>query len=169
MYSDEIETILSKDVYASNFFEGVYAIDLLPSILKPSKIYIVNLQAHDRDNQFGHWCQVSTLSSPLSTFYMDPFGQPPPSSIWTSLLSAAPVNYYSNLQLQNFLTAACGQFVTLTSLLQARGYDPLEILRHFMDIEGYLMRDAYVTDVISHLTHLRDAPLMVEEIFKQHE
>ena len=173
MYSSEIRRILERDDYAGAFFGGVFPSDLFPSELEPSRIYIRNTA---RSTEPGtHWQQVSTLHAPNYATFFDSYGQPPSEELIPSLLSVAPVAFYSDVPLQTEISIVCGHYVSLISLLEARGYSLLEILLHFPSSSSsssssssttpllpYITNDVYVHQTISSLERLKDPRLLLD-------
>ena len=167
MYTDEIQSILENDPYAGPLFQGVYAIDQVPHQLQPRSLYVVNTQTQNSQNGMGHWVGLSTLQSPVSSYYFDSLGAPPPISLCESLLSVSTSIEFADVSLQNALTATCGQFVVVQALFLSRGLTPLQVTSYLykLQLRGYLMADAFVQIITSSLAHLRDAPILNPEIF----
>ena len=156
----EIDRTMRYDPYTREVYGGTFAVDKLPNPLAPNRLYIINL---DESTQEGsHWCQASSMDSPLSVTYFDSFGRPPPNQILSSLLSQGATILYSDIVIQSPMSQACGYHVLLVSLLQARGYSLPEILTKFYQSEDldYLRNDAYARSLISTLTALEERPLL---------
>ena len=160
MNTSEIHRTLTKDPCASKVYEGTFAIDKLPNILKPGRLYVMNT---DKSMNPGiHWIVIDTLESPMNVTYFDSFGKPPPGEIIQKLESVGRIIYYSDIAMQFEASQACGYYVLAIILLRSRGYTLHEILYHCFRVEDreYLRNDAYAALITSSLTALKERPLI---------
>lgn len=159
MNTAEIEAILEADPYTAAVNGGCYSINTLPNPLPRDRVYVCNL---DPDYMAGsHWVGIGVLNTPpfsTSAFYFDSFARPPPPEMLPSLLSTSDYIWFNDLELQNPLTAICGQITLLVLKFLARGRTPLEVMLQFPFSENYLRTDAVAYSVIQSLSGLKNKP-----------
>ena len=109
MNTKQIATILKCDYVTKDIFQGVYAIDQLPS-WQPGA-YVVNTDEQDKPGE--HWVAVYQKE------YFDSYGLPP---LDTRLIDFLENDYqYNKVPLQQPLSNACGFYCVYYILERARG------------------------------------------------
>ena len=148
MDTREIYSILQTDAYTAPLLGDVIPFDLLPNPVPKRRLYVINLDPSDAPGI--HWTMVSSLEAPRSVFYLNSYGDPPPTDILPNLASTASIIEFSDRILQAPTSAVCGQIVVICCLLLARQFTPLQVLDHFPvgGTEG--AEGEYINDVFSH-------------------
>lgn len=104
-------------------FGGVYSRDDLPNKIE-RKSYIINMDSVNGNGT--HWICVSNLPHNMIV-YFDPFGCPPPEEVLTFMRIAKKPMYYSDVDIQDINSDACGWFCIYVIKQLEKG-------RHFLDI-----------------------------------
>ena len=159
MNTQEIDYVLSKDEY-SHMYAGVFPIDLLPDVLKPQQVYILNL---DTSKEKGsHWVCLQTIGAPEIITYFDSFGSPPPLEIIPKLLRNGKTIVYSDIAVQSILSQYCGYHCLMVTLLMERKFTLKDILIdcYRAEDEQYLRNDCVAALVIHSLFTLKERALI---------
>ena len=111
MNSLQLSALINASPDVRRYFQGVYALDSLPSVGVRNSTYICNL---DNSHEEGsHWIALyvpSTKDAPVE--YFDSYGLAAPKYLEHGLLSESNVRYYlyNKRPIQQLLSATCGQF-----------------------------------------------------------
>ena len=71
--TNEIDDVLRNDLFTKSIFEGVYALDKVPTNLQHNAIYVINL---DKSKEKGsHWTALKIDREQV--IYFDSLARPP--------------------------------------------------------------------------------------------
>lgn len=138
MNSEQLTEILARDPWTNQYFQGVYALNELPSDLCYEGIYILNTDKWP--NPGIHWTAVFHQMENMKTcHFFDPLGQPPKDEIVPILQKNVDYVLYNDLIIQNPFSSMCGQLCATAAMLCARGWSMMDILlKFFVNPEQYL-------------------------------
>ena len=159
MNTQEIDYVLSNDSF-SHMYAGVFPIDLLPDILKPHQVYIVNLDTSEQEG--SHWVCLQTFDAPETITYFDSFGTAPPLEMIPKLLSNVKNIVYSDIAVQSILSQYCGYHCLMVALLMERKFSLKDILINCYraEEEQYLRNDCLAALVIHSIATLKERALI---------
>ena len=159
MNTQEIDYVLSNDHY-SHMYAGVFPIDLLPDVLKPQQVYILNLDTSKEEG--SHWVCLQTIGAPDTITYFDSFGSPPPLEIIPKLLRNGKNIVYSDIAVQSILSQYCGYHCLMVTLLMERNFTLKDILVNCYkaEEEQYLRNDCLAALVIHSIFTLKERPII---------
>ena len=124
MNTAEIKKLATRHPEARKKFNGIYPVDLLPSVKKEG-VYIVNLD--DSTGDGSHW--VALEIEKRKNTYFDSYGLPPKDKRLKKFLGK---NYRKNLKrLQHPMTTTCGQWCLYFLLRRAQNWTVREIVKPF--------------------------------------
>ena len=112
--------MLSGDKFTKQFFGGVYAIDEMNLIKTVSYLssFVINLDLSYKPG--SHWVAVYFDKNGIGEFF-DSFASYPPPEIVHFLPSHAKGWQYNHMQVQEFYTTMCGQFVVFYIYQKSQG------------------------------------------------
>ena len=158
MMTNEIDDVLRNDLFTKSIFEGVYALDKVPTNLQHNAIYVINL---DKSKEKGsHWTALKIDREQV--IYFDSLARPPPKEIVPKMYKIGKDILYADIPIQSILSQVCGYHVLLVCLFWARGWSLKEIMTEIYKAQEkkYLRNDYLAVKVISSLTNLKERPLI---------
>ena len=142
----EIEKALRKTL--GETFKGVFSCDEWKKIplSKPPAAYVFNTSPSSQD--YGHWCSTFVNKNREAIFF-DSFGRSPTELKFDKFLKRHSKSWkYSNVYLQNPLTAVCGQHVIIF-LITVSKKTPSAWLKLFTS--DLLVNDELVLETVNRL------------------
>ena len=124
MNTHQINAILSYDSMTKHLFQGVYAVDVLPTTCEG--MYVINTDEQDQPG--SHWVAV------YNDEYFDSFGFPPLDQRIKDFMN--PTFVYNKVHLQQILTNACGFYCAYYLLERARGQSMEDIVHILMNSDS---------------------------------
>jgi len=147
LYSDQIETLLSKDLITKKHFQGVYASDQIP-VLKKNSYIILN---SDPQYELGeHWVVLSRVNDIFEFF--DPLGRSPAEYDFKNFPTQYSTLYNLNC-IQNPLQNLCGYYCIYFAYFKSRGCKLSDIIDHFS--ENLHANDLYIKLKIKYLFNIQ--------------
>ena len=131
MNSRQLHWIFSGDKFTKLSFKGVYTIDemnLIKTIPYPSS-FVINLDPSYKPG--SHWVAVYFDRNCVGE-YFDSFARHPPHEVDRFLCSHAKRMAIQSIQVQEFYTTTCGQFVVFYIYQKSRGLTSEVILRKYL-------------------------------------
>ena len=116
-----------KDPYIRQHFGGVLAVNEVPVLLTPDKIYIVNTDPSDKPGR--HWFVL--YKSSRFPEHFDPAGLQPVKDIHNVLVLNGPRYIYNTQRIQHYNSDTCGLFCLFFCYFRCRGYSFVDILNMF--------------------------------------
>ena len=153
MNTRELAAVLSGNPHTEKDFKGVLACDELPDDKLHSfpALYIVN--THPRNKPGEHWLALYMCADKTGEFF-DSYGNPPdydyfPDSIITFLQKNCDRIVYNKRQVQDQLSATCGQHCVFYLHHRAKGAPFSRVLSLYTD--NLKMNDAMVSKYVQKL------------------
>lgn len=140
MNTVDIHCALSTNKWTRNYFQGVFALDKIPKVVKKKPaIFVFNT---DPSNLPGtHWVAVH-MTKNRSEFF-DSFGRKPDGRVLTFLKNNSNSFSYNSQQLQSPFTSVCGFYCCLFLLYKSRRMSMKTFLKLFKN-NNFLVNDCLV-------------------------
>ena len=136
MYKRQLQAVLSLDAYTKRLFQGVYAMDRLPT--RNNGAYVINMDNHDEPG--SHWVAVFVDNGAVE--YFDSYGRAPTDSRLLHFLG--PNFSYNSVALQRLFTTVCGYFCLYFLLKRARGVSSSQIVHMLARTDSGFVVKEYV-------------------------
>lgn len=126
----DIQKVLKLNKCTKKYFQGVFAIDKIPKLVKSKpSMYVINT---DKSNQPGqHWLAVYFTSTGCAEFF-DSYGRSP--SNYTEIRKFLKLNskcmIHNTKQLQSSFTGVCGQYCCVFLLTRCKQ----KSMKHFIKL-----------------------------------
>lgn len=148
MNTQQLENILSQNIFTKDKFLGVFPSDHLPSPLQSFPCcFIANV---DESSEPGsHWVAFYVTSRQRIEFF-DSYGRSPetfPNIIW-NYVKRFPIVEFNPQPLQSINTAVCGHYAIFYIYSRCRGLSMKQILSPF--VSHHISNDVKVYNFVTH-------------------